>query len=142
MKENDIDDILTLAFANLQQPEAPVAFEKAVERQPEAPLTRLIAEMLEEQPDIRHRQLLERLAKLNQGTPEDMDQADFQSYLLGRLDISEADLRECMAALGTYRRVCQAQPGEQLLAAARDESGDSIVAADVDEIRNQLKKRK
>jgi hypothetical protein len=142
MKENNIDDILTLAFANLHQPEPPEAFKNAIARQPRAPLAQLIDGLLEEQPGIGVRLLLKRIADLNQGSPEDMDRMDFQSYLIGRLGVSESELRQCMTALGSYRRLCEAHPGEQFLAAARDECGEGIGSIDADQLRALFKKRK
>jgi hypothetical protein len=67
---------------------------------------------------------------------------DFQSYLIGRLGVSESELRQCMTALGSYRRLCEAHPGEQFLAAARDECGEGIGSIDADQLRALFKKRK
>ncbi len=142
MKENDIDDIMRLAFANLRRPEPPEAFKDAIGNQPRAPLAALIDAFIAEHPHIASRGLLQRIADLNQGTPEDLDRPDFQSYLIGRFEVSESELTQCRHALGTYRRLAKAHAGEQLQAAARDEHGDGGGALDVDEIRALFKKRK
>lgn len=142
MKEERFDEIARLAFANLHQPGPPDAFKEGMKDLPRAPLAALIDGMLEEQPGFSLRTVLEEVARLNQGALEDMDRPDFQSYLIGKLGISETNLRRCIQALRTYRRVSQGTSGEKFLAAAREENGDSVGSADIDEIRNLLKKRK
>lgn len=142
MKDEDLDEILTLAFANLRRSEPPAAFQKAVANQPRAQLATLIEAFIEEHPHIASRALLQKVADLNQGTPEDLDRMDFQSYLIGRFGASEAELRQCRHALGTYRRLVQSASGEQVQMAARDEAGKGGGTATVSEIRAVFKKRK
>ncbi len=142
MKEHDIDNVLRLAVANLHQQELPAVFKEAVENQPRAPLALMIESFLAEHTQIESKALLQAIADLNQGTPEDLDRPDFQSYLIGRFGMSETVFDQARRALATHRRFARAQSGEQMQLAARDEAGTGGCAADVDEIRLLFKKRK
>jgi hypothetical protein len=141
MKDEDIDDVLAIALANLKDPNLPEFLKKAAAEAPRAPLAVLIDAFLSEQPGIAVRPRLEAIAALNQGTPEDLDRPACQSYLIGRLGMVEAELGRCMRAVGNYRRLSQATVGERFLTAARDEARDGGGSVDAAEIREQLKKR-
>jgi hypothetical protein len=142
MKDNELDDLLRVAIANMRQPEPSEAFREAISGAGRAPLAALIDKLLEEQPNVSARSALKAIAGLNQGCVEDLDTPVFQSYLIARLGITEAQVRQCMRSIGTFAQLIRSSAEQRFLAAARDEQGNGGGSASADDIREQLKKRK
>ena len=67
MKDNELDDLLRVAIANMRQPEPSEAFREAISGAGRAPLAALIDKLLEEQPNVSARSALKAIAGLNQG---------------------------------------------------------------------------
>ncbi len=108
---------------------------------PPAPLKTAIDEFLVATPGYACSEWLRRIALLNQGAVEDLDEAEFKSYVIFRTGLSEAQLLKCRLALRSLvetRNQTVAEPLRDLLVAARGDEADPPSAA---ELLDQLKKR-
>lgn len=75
--------------------------EEQVARIPLSPLGELIARMLPAVPEGRMRSILERIKNLKQGRFDDLEQPEFQSFLISYLRIDLATLRAMTQMLRT-----------------------------------------
>jgi hypothetical protein len=108
---------------------------------PPAPLKTTIEEFLAATPGYAGSDWLRRIAALNQGAVEDLDEAEFKSYVICRTGLSEAQLLKCRLALRSLaetRKQMAADPVRDLLVAARGDEAEPSTAA---ELFEQLKKR-
>jgi len=108
---------------------------------PPAPLKAAIEEFLDATPDYVGSEWLRRIAALNQGAVEDLDEAEFKSYVLFRTGLTEAQLLKCRLALRSIAETKEqmaADPARDLLVAAR---GDEVEPSTAAELFEQLKKR-
>lgn len=141
MNTEDFDDLLKLAVANIVQPEPPDRIKEALADLGRAPLAAFIERFLQERPRIASRSVFEAVAALNQGTLEDLDRAEFRSYLISQTGITEQDLADCMRHLATFQQVSQAMArGASIAMAARDEEGEGGGRIAASAFFDQLKK--
>jgi hypothetical protein len=139
----DIDRVTIAAALTAKSPRQ-FEIDAALEAIPAAPLTQTICLMLGESPNLTNRDVLERLAELNQGRLEDLDSPAFQSYLIRKLEISHDTLTACVRSICTFARVQYATYGdaENLLAAARSEDDTHSRYASVADVLRELRRRK
>lgn len=108
---------------------------------PPAPLKATIEGFLAATPGYVGSEWLRRIAALNQGAVEDLDEAEFKSYVLFRTALTEAQLLKCRLALRSIAETKEqmaADPSHDLLVAAR---GDEVEPSTAAELFEQLKKR-
>jgi hypothetical protein len=136
VNDKEFEDILTVAVANILQPEPPDVFKDALAAK--APLPALIEALIDRKKNIANRRHLEAIAALRQGRPEDLNTAAFRSYVLAKTDMTEEELDRCAREIETFRRILEAVAVDQpVTMAARDEDGlggGPIAAADFLEI--------
>ena len=122
MNDKEFEDILTVAVANILQPEPPEEFKKALAAM--APLPALIEKLIAAKPTIGNRRWLESIAALRQGRPEDLNAAAFRSYIMAKTAMSDEELNKCVREIETFRRILEAVAADEPVAmAARDEEG-------------------
>jgi len=109
---------------------------------PPAPLKATISRFLLSWPDYEGNEWLRRVASLNQGNVDDLDENQFGSYVLHRTGLSAAQLLKCRLALRSYLATSPEAVGSsaELLMAARGTRGDQAPTAD--ELFEQLRKRR
>lgn len=109
-----------------------------------APLSLFIDEYLVAHANIDLAVALRTIADLNQGTLDDLDTKDFQSYIVSTTSVSDVQLHRCTAALGSYRLLKERSlSGEDSLRFAAREDNDKAGAGSAlnSELLEQLKKR-
>jgi DNA-binding transcriptional regulator YiaG len=108
-----------------------------------SPVSALILEMLSENPQLKLRPALTRVADLDEGELVDLGAPDFCSYLVAKTDLPKAQVMECIAALSTYSRVKAAAmfAGGTLSMAARAEEGPPTPKASHTDVLRELKRR-
>ena len=138
------DDMLRAAAAFTVRPELREDVKQAFANIPRAPLSRFIDDYVATHPNIDLAVALKTIADLNQGTLDDLDTKDFQSYVVSATSVSEVQLRRCAAALGSYRLLKDRSHSDaaSLPFAARENDTTTDAQSTLNsELLEQLKKR-
>ena len=137
-------DILKIAAALSLRGESTIRINAALQELTPSPLAEIIYDMLAESDALEHRDALEGMAQLNQGRLEDLDSAEFRSYIIRKLALSESILDACVRAVCTYSRVRHAalSGADNLLAAARSEQGRHGREVSAADVLRELRRRK
>lgn len=140
MNFND-DEALKLAIALRIQPDP--TSEVTELSVPQAPLAATIERYLREHCNLAIAPVLREIAALNQGVIDDLDTADFRSYIMSELRVSASDVENCCAVLRTYSLTISNAIGSDadVMYAARSDSDTAPRAAVLSDVVDQLRKR-
>jgi hypothetical protein len=108
-----------------------------------APLAKLIDDYLQAFPKIDVVPILRKIAEANQGRLEDLNAAEFQSYLIAKCGTNEIQLKKLIQTLSNFRSsaMTKLDPNKQVPIAARDENNSGQSGATLNDLLKLRERR-